>query len=175
MKRFLFALLCALCFVTGAYAQTVASIPTPGSITGQLLTVAKTYTGTYKDTFTNAGTNYLTIVTGRNGSLTAGPTWGAGLLQIAFTETKISGAPYGNARIEMSFDGTNWYPAVYYPSTNYQDTTLIDSLAATRSRTYNVVKVAPYYRLKVVLTGTQSTSWVSQYFLQREQMMGISR
>ena len=179
MKRLIFALLICATLFTGVHAQVVQNIPTPGSLTGQLLVPGKTYTGTFVDTFTNAGTFYLTIVSGRSGSSTnpldTAAIWGAGLLQISFTETKISGAPYGNARIEQSPDGVKWYPAVYYPNANYQDTTLIDSAATTRSRTYNVPKVAPYYRLKVILTGTQSTSWVSQFFLQREQIMGITK
>lgn len=180
MKRLLLALLfCATFLTSPTQAQVVQNIPSPGTLTGQLLIPNKTYTGTFIDTFTNAGTYYLTIVSGRSGS-TANPLdtaaiWGSGLLQISFTETKISGAPYGNARIECSPDGVKWYPAAYYPNTNYQDTTIIDSLAGSRSRTYNVVKTMPYYRLKVILTGTQSTSWVSQYFLQREQIMSISK
>lgn len=168
-------LFCATLFTAPSIAQVVMSSPTPGTVTGQLLVPGKTYTGTYKDTFNNAGTNYLFICTGRNGALDTGAVWGFGFFQISFTETKISGAPYGNVRVEQSFNGVDWYPAVYYPNTNYQDTTIIDSAATTRSRTYTVLKVAPYYRLNIKLTGTQSSSWVSQYFLQREQIMGITK
>ena len=161
-----------------AIAQTAAiaaTSPTPGAITGNLLTAAKTYTGNYKDTFTNAGTNYLTVCKGVNGSFAAGPTYGYGVMNISFTETKITGAPYGNVRVEQSPNGTDWYPAVYYPNTNYQDTTIIDSAAATRSRTYRVIGGMPYYRLNIKLTGTQTSSWVSQYFWQREQIMSVSK
>jgi hypothetical protein len=167
MRKLILALF-AVVLSLGLNAQTVQSIQAPFTVWGQMLVPAKTYAGTYRDTVTNASTIYLTTCKGSNGSLTAGAVYGQGVMNISLSCTKITGAPFGSAKLEQSYDGSNWYMAS--PTYNNQmDSLIIDSVSATKTKTWTIAdNCAPYYRVKLTLTGTQSSSYISQYFLNRK-------
>jgi hypothetical protein len=173
MKRLL--TLFALLISFASFGQPLTHNETiPFIIKGQMLQSGKTYTGNFLDTVTDAGTIYLYTCVGSNGSLRQGPVYGTGDLEVKFWYTKISGTPAPIIRLESSFDSTNWANEPYY--TNYTDTLAIGAVQPTFNKTWYISnKVAPYYRIKITVSGTQSSSYMAQYFLNKRNYIWTSK
>ena len=175
MKNLIIALL-GLISAT-SFAQVTDTSYTPFERSGQMLVIGKTYTGLYKDTITNSGTLYLTVPKGKNAHIVNNPIWGQGSLDIKCIETKISGAPYGNMRLQASNDGTTWADVAYnYTTTIYVDSMVIDSVSGTKSKTYHVAVTQPYYRIFInIPSGTQASSYQAFWYLKKNQYIPVNK
>jgi hypothetical protein len=174
MKK-LFTLLAILVSVA-SFGQITDTSYSPFTRQGQMLVYAKTYTGTYKDTATNATTVTLSIVKGKNGHLfynTNFWTYGYEALAIRVTGTKISGTPAGTVKIQSSTDSVNWADEVFYNG-------VVDTLQiidqTSNSKTFRaMVRDANYYRAVITTRGTQVTSWVAFWEFIKPQEISVSK
>lgn len=175
MKSLFVAILCLIS--ASVFAQVTDTSYTPYERSGQMLVAGKTYTGLYKDTITNSGTLYLTVVKGKNAHLSNNPIWGQGTLDIKCIETKISGAPYGNMRLQASNDGSTWADVAYnYTTTIYVDSMVIDSVSGTKAKTWHVMKTQPYYRAYInIPSGTQASSYQAYWYYTKNQYIPVNK
>lgn len=175
MKNLFIAIFCLIS--VASYAQVTDTSLTPFERSGQMLVLSKTYTGTYKDTLTNAATLYLNVCKGKNAHIVKNPIWGQGLLDITVIETKISGAPYGSMRLQASTDGTTWANVAYnYTTTIYVDSVIIDSVSGSKSKTWHLPKTQPYYRAYIdIPAGTQSSSYQGFWYYTKNQAITTTK
>jgi hypothetical protein len=177
MKRLLFILM-AVFSITGAQAQVTYPSNftklTAGTFRTQLLNTSSTIPNAVLDTQTNSTALYLTVAKRTSTNLaTAYPIFADATMSFIVSGIKISGTLAGTLSLEESFDGTIYGPvrnATQVPvstltgttTTTYSNSdayTVVDG-AAVISYSWDLpYRYAPYYRVKIVAGGTQTSSW----------------
>lgn len=188
----LFALLISILLVAGANAQTFnypapITQSAPGVVYGQMLNTSNTYVGSRNDTATNSTALYLYVCKiATSGLPVAYPLYAKGSISFNVSGIKITGNPAGSLSVEQSFDGTNWAPVKTTPTIasistdsvgviyttlatytyNSFDLYSIQDVAGTQSYSFNIgEKHVAYYRIKVGVSGTQTSSWKAWFCL----------
>lgn len=164
-----------------------STIPTPGAFTGQLLNLSNTYPSATNDTATNTTALYLTVAAWNTTTLLPYiyPLFGSGTITFVVNGVKISGTPAGSITLEESTDGTHWAqsrvsidPVISSTRTVsaldsntatytmlYADMYTILNVSTTQAFSINLPsKPVPYYRIKILGVGTQTSSWKAWYF-----------
>lgn len=179
MKKILFVFI-ALLALTQAQGQTnpypsPIAMPAPNVFRAQMLNVSNTIPNAVLDTATDATALYLTLAKRTStGLATAYPLYRSGSLSITVTGVKISGTPAGSITVEQSYDGSVWAPIHYATAvplssltstsvtTTYtsSDVFTITNVATVQANSWDFPKkYAPYLRVKIAGTGTQTSSW----------------
>lgn len=187
MKR-LIALSAAIFSLFSASAQVTYPDPivrlAPNVYRGQMLNTSNTHVGQRNDTATNSTALYLyTCKIASTGLPAAYPLLEGGTLSILVSGIKVSGTAAGSISLEESFDGTNFAPvrgSAQVPvattsgtvTTTYtnQDAFTITDVATQQSYSWDLPTFsAPYYRVKVAGSGTQTSSWKAWFCFRRKE------
>jgi hypothetical protein len=187
MKR-LFALSVAIFSLFSVSAQVVYPSPitqlAPNIYRGQMLNTSNTHVGQRNDTATDGTALYLyTCKIASTGLPVAYPLLEGGTLSILVSGIKVSGTAAGSISLQESYDGTNWAPvrgsaqvpvstSVGTVTTTYvnQDAFTITDVSTQQSYSWDLPTFgAPYYRVKVLGSGTQTSSWKAWFCFKRKE------
>lgn len=176
---------CLLCF-TGMAQQAYPSNFTklaPNKFRAQLINTSNALPNAVLDTATDATALYLTVAKRNTSNLgVAYPLLEGGKATVIVTGVKISGTVAGTISLEQSFDGTIWAPyknSLQVPvstttgtvTTTYgtNDAYTMQNVSTVQSTSIEVPELnAPYLRVKVGGSGTQSSSWRAYICLTRK-------
>lgn len=168
MKKYLLFIALLISLTSNAQLVNVTkspnSCPTPGQITGQMRNLSNTYPLAALDTLTDAGTLYLNIAYWNGSNLPViMPVYQKGKISFVVKGLKIGGTPAGTVTIEESANGTSW-AAVPNAVTADSVYTIVNQSAA-QYKAYNyATKYTPYYRVKIVGSGTSTSSWLANWY-----------
>ncbi len=150
--------------------------PTPFTLAGQLLNLKNAYAygvtpGALLDTMSST-TKYLNIAiespagTAWVAPDTFGvyPVYGTGKITFDLNVNTISGTPVGTVFLQESVNGILWSPCIAGSYTDLADTLV--AAGGLMKYSFTREKIAPYYRIGITVTGTQSITIQSYYFIQ---------
>ena len=180
MKKLLLIFI-AIFSIAGAQAQV--SYPSnfshlsPDVYKVQMLNTSNTIPNAVLDTATDGTALYLTVAkrVTSTGLSTAYPIYENVTMSVIISGIKVSGTLAGTLSLQESFDGVVWGPvrnATQVPvatltgstTTTYSngDSYTLTDVATTVSYSWDLLyRFAPYYRVKVLGSGTQTSSWRS--------------
>lgn len=169
-------------FAQQAYPSNFTRLA-PNKFKAQLINTSNTLPNAVLDTATDATALYLTVAKKNTSNLgVAYPLLEGGKATIIVTGVKISGTVAGTVSVEQSFDGTIWAPykrAIAVPvstttgtvTTTYAsgDAFTLTDVSTTQAASFEIPELnAPYLRVKVGGTGTQTSSWRAYICLTRK-------